>query len=58
MTTPLLRDQDTLDRTAGPGLGSLSKRVLLGRKLRSSQLGETLLPKRVALPVFADGFAS
>ncbi len=25
----------------------------MGRKLRSSQLGETLLPKRIALPVFA-----
>ncbi len=29
------------------------KRILVGRKLRSSQLGETLLPKRIALPVFA-----
>lgn len=29
------------------------KRVLLGRKLASNQLGETLLPKRIALPVFA-----
>src|SRR3712207_8519987 len=28
-------------------------RVLLGRKLKTSQLGETLLPKRIALPVFA-----
>src|SRR4051794_11792880 len=27
------------------GVGGLSKRILLGRKLRSSQLGETLLPK-------------
>jgi amino acid transporter len=35
------------------GVGGFSKRVLLGRKLRSSQLGETLLPKRIALPVFA-----
>nr|WP_221209164.1 APC family permease [Nocardioides albus] len=26
---------------------------MIGRKLRSSQLGETLLPKRIALPVFA-----
>ncbi|MCD6639016.1 MAG: APC family permease [Nocardioides sp.] len=34
-------------------VGNVSKRILLGRKLRSSQLGETLLPKRVALPVFA-----
>ena len=45
---------------ASPGLGlppvsvgDVSKRILLGRKLRSSQLGETLLPKRIALPVFA-----
>ena len=35
------------------GVGDVSKRILLGRKLRSSQLGETLLPKRIALPVFA-----
>nr|MBA2443873.1 APC family permease [Nocardioidaceae bacterium] len=35
------------------GIGDIGKRVLLGRKLRSTQLGETLLPKRVALPVFA-----
>ncbi len=35
------------------GVGDVSKRILLGRKLRSSQLGETLLPKKVALPVFA-----
>ena len=35
------------------GLGDVSKRIILGRKLRSSQLGETLLPKRIALPVFA-----
>jgi amino acid transporter len=34
-------------------IGGLTKRLLLGRKLRSSQLGETLLPKRIALPVFA-----
>ena len=27
-------------------------RVLLGRPLRSDRLGETLLPKRLALPVF------
>src|SRR5690349_3348928 len=44
--------------SAGLGLppvsvGDVSKRILLGRKLRSSQLGETLLPKRIALPVFA-----
>jgi amino acid transporter len=35
------------------GVADVSKRILLGRKLRSSQLGETLLPKRIALPVFA-----
>jgi amino acid transporter len=35
------------------GVGGFSKRVLLGRKLRSEQLGETLLSKRIALPVFA-----
>ena len=31
----------------------LSKRILIGRALRSDRLGETLLPKRIALPVFA-----
>lgn len=36
-----------------PSLGDVSKRVLLGRKLSSQQLGDTLLPKRLALPVFA-----
>ena len=35
------------------GVADVSKRILLGRKLRSSQLGETLLPKKIALPVFA-----
>ncbi len=35
------------------GVGDVSKRILLGRKLRSTQLGETLLPKKIALPVFA-----
>ncbi|WP_238993544.1 APC family permease [Nocardioides caldifontis] len=34
-------------------LADVAKRIIVGRKLRSSQLGETLLPKRVALPVFA-----
>jgi amino acid transporter len=34
-------------------IGDVGKRLLLGRKLRSTQLGETLLPKRIALPVFA-----
>jgi amino acid transporter len=35
------------------GVGDVSKRILLGRKLRSSQADHTLLPKRVALPVYA-----
>lgn len=30
-----------------------AKRFLVGRKLASARLGETLLPKRIALPVFA-----
>ncbi|NUU20158.1 MAG: APC family permease [Streptomycetaceae bacterium] len=34
-------------------LGGLSKRILVGRALRSDKLHETLLPKRLALPVFA-----
>ncbi|MGN6577759.1 MAG: APC family permease [Nocardioides sp.] len=35
------------------GVRDVSKRILVGQKLRSTQLGETLLPKRIALPVFA-----
>ncbi|MFA1546651.1 APC family permease [Actinomadura chokoriensis] len=31
---------------------SLPKRFLVGRPLRSAQMGETLLPKKIALPVF------
>ncbi|WP_340560022.1 APC family permease [Streptomyces sp. GSL17-111] len=34
-------------------LSDLPKRILLGRALRSTQLGQTLIPKRIALPVFA-----
>ena len=34
-------------------VADIGKRLLLGRKLRSTQLSETLLPKRIALPVFA-----
>ncbi|HSN11115.1 MAG TPA: APC family permease, partial [Propionibacteriaceae bacterium] len=34
-------------------LTEAAKRILIGRKLASHQLGETLLPKRIALPVFA-----
>jgi amino acid transporter len=36
-----------------PGPGDFVKRILLGRALRSDKLGETLLPKKIALPVFA-----
>jgi amino acid transporter len=35
------------------GIGDLGKRLLIGRKLRSTQIHQTLLPKRIALPVFA-----
>ncbi len=34
-------------------VSEVGKRLLVGRKLSSTQLGETLLPKRIALPVFA-----
>lgn len=33
--------------------GRVLKRVLVGRAMRSDRLGETLLPKKIALPVFA-----
>ncbi|WP_370413368.1 APC family permease [Streptomyces fradiae] len=32
--------------------GSVAKRLLVGRPLDSARLGETLLPKRIALPIF------
>ncbi|MGH3491160.1 MAG: APC family permease, partial [Actinopolymorphaceae bacterium] len=35
------------------GIGDLGKRLLIGRKLRSTQIHQTLLSKRIALPVFA-----
>ncbi|MFJ7021456.1 APC family permease [Streptomyces sp. NPDC101117] len=34
-------------------LTDVPKRILIGRALRSDRLAETLLPKRIALPVFA-----
>ncbi len=46
-------------RGSGPTVVSVSKasralkRVLVGRAMRSDRLGDTLLPKRIALPVFA-----
>ncbi|HKE52103.1 MAG TPA: amino acid permease, partial [Actinomycetes bacterium] len=36
-----------------PRLSDLFKRILVGRALQSDRLHETLLPKRIALPVFA-----
>jgi amino acid transporter len=35
------------------GLGQLPKRLVLGRPVRSDRVGESLLPKRLALPIFA-----
>ena len=35
------------------GVTDTAKRILLGRPMRSEKLGETLLPKRLALPIFA-----
>ena len=34
-------------------LGDVLKRLAVGRPMRSAQLGEQLLPKKIALPVFA-----
>src|SRR6476646_64070 len=45
--------EDFMPYASSVGLSDVGKRLLLGRKLRSTQLGETLLPKRIALPVFA-----
>ncbi|HEV7453182.1 MAG TPA: APC family permease [Pseudonocardiaceae bacterium] len=36
-----------------PKLATAVKRILVGRPFRSERLGHTLLPKRIALPVFA-----
>jgi amino acid transporter len=36
-----------------PSLRNLPKRLFVGRPLPSGQLGETLLPKRIALPIFS-----
>ena len=34
-------------------LFGLTKRLLVGRPMQSEHLGHTLLPKKIALPVFA-----
>jgi amino acid transporter len=36
-----------------PKASEIPKRLFVGRPLRTERLGETLLPKRVALPIFA-----
>ncbi|MBA2768379.1 MAG: APC family permease [Sporichthyaceae bacterium] len=36
-----------------PSISDISKQLLIGRAKRSGALGETLLPKRIALPIFA-----
>ncbi len=36
-----------------PPSGRILKRLLVGRAMRSDRLGETLLPKKLALPIFA-----
>jgi hypothetical protein len=38
---------------AVPNSSRVVKRVLVGRAMRSDRLGDTLLPKRLALPIFA-----
>ena len=35
------------------GVLGLGKRLLIGRAVHSDKLGDTLLPKKLALPVFA-----
>lgn len=47
------RHREPLRFLAVPMPADLPKRILIGRALRSDKLGETLLPKRIALPVFA-----
>src|SRR5215510_10128702 len=60
----MIGDVNKTSRTAGPGdqrtyAGRVAsptpwlKRLLLGRPFRSDRLGETLLSKRLALPIFA-----
>ncbi len=41
-----------------PDLRGAAKRLLVGRPVRSEHLGRTLLPKRLALPVFASDAVS
>jgi hypothetical protein len=43
----------TTAQARGPGVFDAVKRLLIGRARRSEALGDTLLPKWLALPVFA-----
>ena len=36
-----------------PGIIDATKRLLVGRPVSSERLGHTLLPKKIALPIFA-----
>ncbi len=44
---------DSSSLIASPSLARRSKQLFLGTRLKSEQLDETMLPKRVALPIFA-----
>lgn len=47
------REREGLRSSVVSKLTDVPKRILIGHALRSDRLGETLLPKRIALPVFA-----
>ena len=55
-----MRDRHRVTLTILPvsKLTDLPKRILIGRAMRSDRLVETLLPKRIALPVFASDLLS
>src|SRR5690606_37132665 len=46
-------ERRAVPRVARMESGSLLKRVFLGRALRTDRLGDTLLPRRLGMPVFA-----
>src|SRR3954451_18702803 len=48
-----LHGGQALASDTAPIAGRILKRLLVGRPLGSDRLGETLLPKKIALPVFA-----
>src|SRR6478609_12080605 len=53
MTAPHATRCQALGSGTVPVAGRILKRLVVGRPLGSDRLGETLLPKRIALPVFA-----